>query len=37
MLSEPTSYPNRLIIEVMYVYEKTHTNLMKDPIQEVDI
>ena len=37
MLSEPTSYPNRLIMEVMYIYEKTNTNLMRDPIQEVDI
>ena len=37
MFSEPTSYQNRLIMEVMYIYEKTNINLMRDPIQEVDI
>ena len=39
ILFQPTSYPNILImeLEVMYIYEKTNTNLMRDPIQEVDI
>ena len=29
MLFQPTSYLKRLIIEMMYVYEKTNTNLMR--------
>ena len=35
ILSQPTSCPNGLIMEMMY--EKTSTNLMRDPIQKVDI
>ena len=26
-----------MIMKVMYIYEKTNTNLMRDPIQDVDI